>query len=112
MTDYAALTDEQLNRAVAERQGYVRFEQFRYNDWRMYDAMDKWTLMPSWASSIDAAAALDFGGRFVTIIYGNRKTVQVASPDGLAAYIEQDTRPEARLRTEAWLAYMDATAQS
>lgn len=126
---YADMSDEQLNRVVAERlgwgikeipregwcyvvphngkevimlRGFLSAERLEA-DPRMSEMLKKW------ASDNNAAAALDFGEYVLSIIvYGNRRTVQVANPERLAAYIEQDTRPEPRLRTEAWLMWRDA----
>lgn len=118
MSDYATMTDEQLNAEVARRRGQKvvhvdnddlrRFVNGRGWLWDFVELPNgECEEIPQVATSIDAAAALDFGERRLSIHIEPTGLVLVAYDP--VNYI-RDTS-ESRARTIAWLLYMDAVGE-
>jgi hypothetical protein len=125
--DYAAMTDGELNREVAERLGY-RAAETQPNHWELYypggvkaiqardeqtlwteaTGVGRWNCIPHYATDLNDVAALDFGVWIVTLVIhaGNDVEVELLTPAGKQVYV-LDAR-EARARTIAWLLYKDA----
>lgn len=131
MTDYSTLTDDELNRAVAERLGWRLADT---NVPNLYAAIinpqgeqtgmlklasdgvrhalvdgQRW---PQYATSIDAAAALDFDDwKLIIRVDGEKLEITVLSGSTrlLPIIIEAHRKDFARTLAAAWLRYKDAT---
>lgn len=123
--DYATMTDEQLNVEIAERLGWTEFEMGSYWLDDYFDTSEIHCMfgispskdrrpLPSWSHDLNAADALDFGDAVLAIRkYKELTTIRVFDSEkpevaGAIVFMYQDSRPEPRVRTEAWLMYKDA----
>lgn len=126
MTDYADMTNEQINLVVAQRLGYTVAQRDEWwhvikpsgqkagSGYRQPEiAWKKWCAIERWTTDLNAAAALDFGEWELMIIrrsyMDNPVSVHVSgAPAGYSTTLEVQHTSEPRARTIAWLLYMDA----
>lgn len=115
-TDYASMTDEQLNREVAERLGWTDFKEDQYflESWGNYDFVDctfgtppngKSQPIDDVANDNNAAAALDFG-EYAVVIIERRRGYNWVEVQGMEIGAFHDNL--ARAISVCWLMYKDA----